>query len=118
MADRGDPSAVAEQIRILQEQFQVTELVSAGDRGMVKSKIQQALQQEHPHYITALTDPQIRLLLGKGVLQIPLFSEAVCEVEHDKRRYVLRKNEAETVRIERRLDDKFNKLEDKIKTRN
>src|SRR5271157_839483 len=72
----GDPSTVAEQIRIPQEQFHVTELVFAGDRGMVKSKSQQALQQTQLHYITALTGPQIRRLLGEGVPQLPLFSEA------------------------------------------
>jgi transposase len=114
----GDPSTVAEQIRILQEQFHVTELVFVGDRGMVKSKSQQALEQQQLHYITALTDPQIRRLLGEGLLQLPLFSETICEVEHDERRYVLRKNEAETVRIKRRLDDKFSKLEEKIRARN
>jgi transposase len=114
----GDPTTVAEQIRILQEQFHVTELVFVGDRGMVKSKGQQALNQAQLHYITALTDPQIRRLLGEGVLQLPLFSETICEVEHQQRRYVLRKNESETLRIQRRLTDKFEKLEDKVQTRN
>ena len=70
----GDPTTVADQIRILPEQFQVTELVFVGDRGMVKSKGKQALDQAQLHYITALTDPQIRRLLGEGILQLPLFS--------------------------------------------
>lgn len=113
-----DPATVGEQIRILQEQFQVEELVFVGDRGMVKSKGKQALHDAQLRYISALTDPQIRRLLGEGVLQLPLFSEAICEVEHEQIRYVLRKNEAEAARIERRLADKFAKLEAKIHARN
>ena len=62
-----DPSTVAEQIRLLQEQFQVEELIFVGDRGMVKSKGKQELEKHGLHYITALTDPQIRRLLGEGV---------------------------------------------------
>ncbi len=114
----GDPTTVAEQIRILQEQFQVTELVFVGDRGMVKSKGKQALNQAQLHYITALTDPQIRRLLGEGILQLPLFSETICEVGHGQLRYVLRKNEAETIRIARRLADKLAKLDARIQARN
>jgi transposase len=113
-----DPATVTDQIRILQEQFQVTELVFVGDRGMVKSKGKQALNQAQLHYITALTDPQIRRLLGEGVLQLPLFSETICEVEHEQLRYVLRKNESETIRIQRRLTDKLDKLEARIQSRN
>ena len=70
------------------------------------------------HYITALTDPQIRRLLGEGILQLPLFSETLCEVEHEQLRYVLRKNEAEATRIQRRMTDKLEKLEVRIQSRN
>ena len=114
----GDPTTVADQIKILQEQFQVQELVFVGDRGMVKSKGRQALHQAQLHYITALTDPQIRRLLGEGVPQLPLFSETICEVEHQQLRYVLRKNESEALRIQRRLEDKLEKLGARIRTRN
>jgi len=113
-----DPTTVADQIKILREQFQVTELVFVGDRGMVKSKGKQALNQAQLHYITALTDPQIRRLLGEGILQLPLFSEAICEVEHEQLRYLLRKNESEALRIQRRLTDKLEKLQVRIQARN
>lgn len=58
---------------------------------MVKSKGKQELEKLGLHYITALTDPQIRRLLGQGVLQLELFSEQICEVEEEGIRYVLRK---------------------------
>jgi transposase len=113
-----DPVTVADQIKIVREQFQVKELVFVGDRGMVKSKGIQALQEANLRYITALTDPQIRSLLGKKVLQLDLFSEQICEVEGDGVRYVLRKNESEATRERRRMEDKLAKLEGKIAARN
>jgi transposase len=114
----GDPVTVVHQIKILQSQFGVEELVFVGDRGMVKSKGKQALQEAGLHYISALTDPQIRRLLGEGRLQMGLFSEALCEVEADGLRYLLRKNEVEAAREQHRLEDKLAKLERKVEQRN
>jgi len=116
--NRSDPTTVAEQIKIVKEQFQVEELVFVGDRGMVKSKGKQALEQAKLRYITALTDPQIRGLLKRKILQLELFSEQVCEVEDHGVRYVLRKNETEAARERHRLEDKLAKLEEKIAARN
>ena len=113
-----DPTTVVDQIRILQEKFQVQEFVFVGDRGMVKSKGIKALQEAHLRYITALTDPQIRGLLGQKILQLELFSEQICEVQVDGVRYVLRKNEKEAARERHRLEDKLTKLEGKIAARN
>ena len=113
-----DPSTVDEQIHLLQEQFQVEELIFVGDRGMVKSKGKKELEKHGLHYITALTDPQIRRLLGEGVLQLELFSEQICEVEQEGIRYVLRKNEDTEAREKHRLEDKLARLEWLIETRN
>jgi hypothetical protein len=113
-----DPTTVVDQIQILQRQFGVEELVFVGDRGMVKSKGKQALKEAGLHYISALTDPQIRRLLGEGTLQMGLFSEDVCEVEAEGVRYVLRKNEAEAARGRHRLEDKLAKLQRKVEERN
>jgi len=116
--NRSDPTTVAEQIKIIKEQFQVEELVFVGDRGMVKSKGKQALEQAKLRYITALTNPQIRGLLKRGILQLELFSEQLCEVEDHGVRYVLRKNETEAARERHRLEDKLAKLKEKIAARN
>ena len=113
-----DPVTVAEQIQVVKEQFGIEELVFVGDRGMVKSQGKKALREAGLRYITALTDPQIRRLLGKGTLQMNLFSETVCEVEADGVRYVLRKNEAEAEREQHRLQDKMAKLSGKVEQRN
>jgi len=114
----GDPATVVEQITIVKQQFGVDELVFVGDRGMVKSKGKQALEAAGLRYISALTDPQIRRLLGAGTLQLPLFSEAVCEVEADGVRYVLRKNENEAARVRHRVENKLATLTAKVAQRN
>ena len=114
----GDPGTVVEQIRVVKEQFGVQELVFVGDRGMVKSKGKQALREAGLHYISALTDPQIRRLLSAGTLQLGLFHEEVCEVEAEGVRYLLRKNEEEAAREQHRLEDKLGKLNRKVERRN
>jgi len=113
-----DPVTVADQIKLVKEQFGVEELVFVGDRGMVKSKGKQILKDADLRYITALTDPQIRRLLAEGTLQLGLFHEKICEVEADGVRYLLRKNESEAARERHRLEDKLAKLAGRIERRN
>lgn len=113
-----DPSTVIDQIEILKKKFQVGEVVFVGDRGMVKTKGKEKLTEKGMRYITALTDPQIRKLLKREVIQLGLFEEKICEVEADGRRCILRKNEEEARRERHRLEDKLKKLEEKVKGRN
>src|SRR5512139_3471471 len=113
-----DPVTVADQIKLVKEQFGVQELVFVGDRGMVKSKGKQILKDADLRYITALTDAQIRRLLAEGTLQLGLFHQKVCEVEADGLRYLLRKNESEAAREQHRFQDKLAKLSGKIDRRN
>src|ERR1019366_5413286 len=65
-----DPSTVATQIEILTKQFSIADVIFVGDRGMGKSAGKQALNEAGFHYISALTDPQIRLLLSKKKIQL------------------------------------------------
>jgi transposase len=116
--NRQDVTTVGEQIDILKQRFEVSEVVFVGDRGMLKTSGKQALQEVDMRYITALTDPQIRKLLNQGTLQMGLFEERICEVEAEGRRYVLRKNEAEARRAVHRLEDKLDKLQSWIQDRN
>lgn len=113
-----DPSTVAAQIEILTQQFCIEDVIFVGDRGMVKKAGKQALDQAGFRYISALTDPQIRLLLSKETIQLELFAEEVCEAEADAVRYILRRNPDEAKRIRHRLEDKLAKLRDKIAQRN
>ena len=114
----GDPQTVAAQIETLKEDFQAAEVVLVGDRGMINSKQKQALTAAGLRYITALNDPEIRTLLGEGTIQMGLFEEQLCEVEQEGVRYILRQNEAEARRQRQRLQDKLERLAERVKARN
>jgi hypothetical protein len=51
------------------------------------------LLSEHDfHYISAITKPQIHALVNKGVIQLGLFDDQLCEVTDGSTRYILRRN--------------------------
>jgi ribosomal protein L11 methylase PrmA len=113
-----DPTTVASQITLLKEQFGIAEVVMVGDRGMIKAKGKSALSAEGWRYITALTNAQVRTLLKQGVLQPDLFDDHLCEVEHDGKRLIVRRNEAVQIRAQRRRADKLKQLHEKVAERN
>ena len=113
-----DPSTIAEQINILKEKFGIEEIIFVGDRGMVKTKAQEALNAETYHYITALTDAQVRTLLSEDIIQYGLFDTSVCEVENTGKRYILKRNDLVRDKEEKRLQDKIEKLKALIQKRN
>jgi transposase len=87
-----DHKTVSDQIQKLKERFGVKRIAMVGDRGMLKHAQIDELSELQWNYITALTKPQIRSLMGSGVIQLSLFDEDVCEVDHDGERLVLRRN--------------------------
>lgn len=107
-----DPHTFASQVRKVAESFGCSEVTFVGDRGMIKSSQIEDLP-ECFHYITAITKPQINLLMKKGLIQIGLFDEKVCEVEDAGVRYILRRNSiradeiANTRLSKRRYIEKF-----------
>ena len=113
-----DPTTVPTQIALLKHRFAVEEVVFVGDGGMVKAKGQAALTAERIRYITALSEPQVRRLLKRNVLQLALFDEQGCEVQADGKRYLLRKNVAEARKAQHRLDDKLATLRTLVAARN
>jgi transposase len=113
-----DPTTVPTQIALLKHRFAVDEVVFVGDGGMVKAKGKAALTAERIRYITALSEPQVRRLLKRHVLQLELFDEQVCEVQADGKRYLLRKNAAEARKARHRLDDKLATLRTLVAARN
>lgn len=113
-----DPSTVPTSIAILKQRFRVAEVVFVGDRGMVKAKGKALLAAERLRYITALTEPQIRTLIKRGVIQLGQFAEQVYEVQAEGKRYILRKNAAEARQAWHRLQNKLDTLQTLVATRN
>jgi transposase len=113
-----DPTTVPTQLTILKERFRVNDVVFVGDGGMVKATGKAALNAAGFRYLTALSDPQVRKLRKREVLQLERFAEQVYEVQADGKRYLLRKNEAEARKARHRLDDTLRTLQALVTARN
>ncbi len=87
-----DLSTFESQVKKAADRFGCERVTFVGDRGMIKSGQVDHLAQAGFHYITAITKAQIRSMIKKGVFQLGLFDEHLCEVEHGGRRYILRRN--------------------------
>ena len=72
--------------------FQCERVTLVGDRGMIKSGQIKDLSEAGFNYITAITKPQIKSMIKKDVFQLSLFDENLCEIEHNRVRYILRRN--------------------------
>jgi transposase len=88
----GDLSTFESQVKKAVDRFGCERVTFVGDRGMIKSGQVENLSKVGFNYITAITKPQIRSLIKKGVFQLGLFDEDLCEVEQEGLRYILRKN--------------------------
>jgi transposase len=113
-----DTKTFLNQVKKLAGRFEIEEVTVVGDRGMIKSAQIKELKEEHFSYISAITKPQIEKLIKKGVIQLDLFSEQVCEVENDGIRYILRRNPVRAEEIEKTREEKTKKVRTEIKNRN
>ena len=114
----GDPPTFLDAVQKLKVRFGAEEVALVGDRGMIKRLGKAALGEAKFCYVTALTDPQIRALLAKKVLQLELFDEKPAEVELNNKRYVLRCNPQTQARERARRADQWARGQAKITTRN
>jgi transposase len=106
------------QVKKLTERFGIKEVTMVGDRGMIKSAQIEGLKEEYFNYITALTKPQIEKLIKKGVIQLELFTEKVCEIESEGIRYILRRNPIRVEGIEKTRVEKLAKIQSAIEKEN
>lgn len=113
-----DQKTVAEQVRLLAQNFGVEEVTLVGDRGMLKKPEIELLDEESFHYITAITKPQIKKLLSQGVFQMGLFEEKIFEVEFEGERYILRRNPVRAEEMSRTREMKLAKLQDLVEEKN
>lgn len=87
-----DVTTFGDQIKKVAVRFGCKRITFVGDRGMIKSAQKEELTESGFSYITALTRKQIETLEKKGIIQLGLFDEYLCEVEKDDLRYILRRN--------------------------
>jgi len=116
-----DPRTFAPQIKKVAERFGSEEVTFVGDRGMIKSQqIEQLASEPYGfHYITAITKPQIEKLLKEKVIQMDLFEQEIAEVKTTEGlRYVLRRNPARALEIQKSRQDKLKALKKEIVKQN
>ena len=87
-----DIETVPEQIKKLAKQFNIKDIIFVGDRAMVKKTTKKYLTEEEWTFISAITKAQIKSLINQDVIQLELFEDQLVEVEHDNKRYILRRN--------------------------
>ncbi len=105
-----DSKTFLSQIKKLALRFGIEDVTMVGDRGMIKSSQIKELKEVQFHYITAITKPQIESLMKKGLIQLSLFDENLCEVEIDGVRFILRRNPFRAKEIETSREDKIKKI--------
>jgi transposase len=113
-----DTKTFLSQVKKIADRFEIEEVTMVGDRGMIKSIQIKDIKQEHFHYITAITKPQIKKLTHDGIFQLGLFSEDVCEVYNNGIRYILRRNPIRVEEIEQTRQEKIDKIKKLIETKN
>lgn len=114
-----DPATVASQIKKVAKRFDCEIVTFVGDRGMLKSKQVADLLGHGFHYITAITKPQIKALLKRGVIQMSLFDQELAEVESDDGiRYILRCNPIRAQEVQASRQSKVRSVERTMEKQN
>jgi hypothetical protein len=107
-----DTKTMASQVRKAADRFGGGDVTFVGDRGMIKGPQIQDLADEGFHYITAITKPQIEVLVRTEVFQLELFEERLAEVTTDEGvRYVLRRNPVRAAEMAEARQDKRQAIE-------
>jgi transposase len=120
VGNTGDTKTFGSQIRKVVERFGGQGVTFVGDRGMIKGPQIKELGQEHFHYITAISKPQIESLLKQNVFPMELFDKALSEVASipEKVRYILRRNPQRAAEMEASRQCKRTSLEKLLQAKN
>jgi len=87
-----DHSTVISQLQKMKTDYQASNVIFVGDRGMrirYNLELMDAQEREGIEYITALSIEEIRCLIKEETLQLNLFAKDLVEVEEEGIRYVL-----------------------------
>ena len=109
-----DPQTFRPTVEKLRLRFGAKEIAVVGDRGLIKKLGKQALGEAGYHYVTALTNPQIRKLLAQKTLTPELFDEEPLAVDYEGRRLILRCNPATRDRERQRRLDQARRIEARL----
>ena len=86
--------------------------------GMIKQKEIDLINDKYFHYITAITQPQIKKLIVDRVFQMDLFDEKLCTLEWDDARYILRCNPERAKELASNREAKLARVKQLLKEQN
>lgn len=114
-----DNTTVVEQVQKISDQFNVTNVIFVGDRGMVKGPQINELGVDFK-YVTAMTKPQMMSLIENNKIKLEDFSADLKEIADEKTslRYILRRNPIRMEEIAAQKKSKLQSLEKKIAKEN
>lgn len=113
-----DNKTLLEQISKAALKFNAESITFVGDRGMIKSMQIKDLKEHGFHYITAITKPQIQVLLNNDIIQLSMLDNDLVEITEDNIRYVLRRNPVRAEEIKQTRQDKLASLRRLISSKN
>lgn len=115
-----DPKTVGSQIQKVVQRFGGQGVTFVGDRGMLKGPQIKELAQEHFHYITAISKPQMESLIHQKVFAMELFDSTLSEVASipERVRYILRRNPQRALEIQQSRQSKQDSLTQLLQNKN
>lgn len=115
-----DVKTVNAQIEKLKNQFQCSYVTLVGDKGMLKTAQIETLNEAKLNYITSITKPQIEKLIKRGVFQLELFTDELCQIidSDNDVRYILRRNPARAEEIHNNRSSKIEAVRKRLQNAN
>ena len=113
-----DTKTFGSQLEKMRDRFKLSNICCVGDKGMIKSAQIDLVKDFDYNYITSITKAQIVSLAKQGTIQLSLFDKDLIEVTQGDIRYILRRNDTRKAEIENTRNQKLEKIQKAIKTRN
>lgn len=113
-----DPSTIRDQIELIRNNFGIEKVVLVGDKGMIRSTGKSQINEENWNYITTLSKMEIESLVNKGPVQYTFFDSELYEIEHESKRYILRRNGLITDHLRHEREKRIERMLTKVKSRN
>ena len=93
--NQNDHTTVISQLQKIRTDFNASNIIFVGDRGMrIRYNLSHMTQEDANgvSYITGLSAPEIRCLINEEIIQLSLFGKELAEIETEDERYVLCNN--------------------------
>jgi transposase len=113
-----DPKTFDAQLEKIKQLYQCKHVTLVGDKGMLKNIQIEQLNKENYRFITSISKPQIESMLKQGVIQLDLFSNELCEIQHQDTRYVLRRNPHRAADVGQNRASKIYAIEERARKAN